>query len=876
QQPPVWLEVAAALLVPAACFGFVRVFVDASTILPIVGAALLSSAVAVLARRLRVPLVLASLISLALLGALIVTRYAPGTTRLGLIPTGATIDQLRLLFDELVRNFQELKSPVPALQPFVAASMIGAWIMAFLTDWGAMRLRLAFEPVLPAGLLFIFTSVPPISGGGNAVVPSLVFGAGVAAWAVSQRAATLLQRGVWLAHDHHRGPISIGATGAVVAAIAVIAGALFGGSLPGAGADPVYSFENEGDSTRVVVSPFVNIQSRLVTQTGLELFTVATDRPSYWRIAGLDTYEDDIWKVAGDFSPEDGELPGQREFDGQITEVTQDFSIRALRAIWLPAAFAPSEIIDATAEVTWNAENSSLTVANDVDNSDGMDYSLTSKVPAFSIEELQAGDETVPVDVAERYLSLPPDLTPVVAQQAREITAGVTGRYNQARALQDHFQAYDYSVRLGPRTGDPVEQFLDERVGFCQQFAGTFALMARSLGIPTRVATGFTWGQPIGTDEQTGRTIYSVTGRHTHAWPEVYFDDLGWVAFEPTPGRGLPGAVNYTGVAARQDDPVQPDNPDGPTTTTTLDPNGIDVEPETPDFEAFDDPGFVEPGEAFDSSGGINIPWRILGVLTLIAAYVGGIPLFHELRRRRRRDGADTPARKVEVAWAEAVEALELGYDLERQPAETRTEYAGRLQTDRRVPGEEFQALADRATAARFHPDGVNDLQAQEARQLANRIDGSMRARVPIYVRVRRQIDPRRLLGSTNRLVIAPGRTPSTDDLDGAPELTPLDEDRVEAGVLDRSTRGRARAGCPSATTTDVLSPDPSRPGQQDRLSQSVSVSSAWSLSRLPWGLATRKARENWSTPARPIRRRLRSSPRALTSISRKPPKATR
>ena len=120
-------------------------------------------AVAVLTRRLRVPLVLSALISLGLLGALIVNRYAPGTARLGLIPTQATADQLRLLFDELVRNFQELKSPVPALQPFVAASMVGAWIMAFLTDWGAMRLRLAFEPVLPAGLLFIFTSVPPIS-----------------------------------------------------------------------------------------------------------------------------------------------------------------------------------------------------------------------------------------------------------------------------------------------------------------------------------------------------------------------------------------------------------------------------------------------------------------------------------------------------------------------------------------------------------------------------------------------------------------------------------------------------------------------------------------------------------------------------------------
>ncbi len=782
QQPPIWLEVAAALLVPSACFGFLRVFAESSALLPIIGAALLSSAVAVLARRLRLPLVVSAAISLGLLGALIVNRYAPGTARLGLIPTQATADQLRLVFDELVRNFQELKSPVPALQPFVAAAMIGAWIMAFLTDWGAMRLRLAFEPVLPAGLLFVFTSVPPISAGGNQLLATILFGAGVAAWAVSQRAATLLQRGVWLAHDHQRGPASIGAAGAVVATIAVLAGALLGGRLPGAGADPVYSFQNQGDPTRVVVSPFVNIRSRLVTQTGLELFTVTSDKANYWRIAGLDTYEDDIWKVAGDFSPETGQLPGQRTFDGQVSQVTQDFSISALKAIWLPAAFAPSEIIDATAEVTWNAENSSLTVANDIENSDGMQYSLVSNVPAFSIDELQAGSAVVPDDIAERYLGLPADLTPRVAQMAQEVTAGATSRYDQARALQDHFQTYDYNVRLGPRTGDPVEQFLDEREGFCQQFAGTFALMARALGIPTRVATGFTWGDPVGADE-SGRTIYSVTGRHTHAWPEVYFDDLGWVAFEPTPGRGLPGAVNYTGVAARQDSRIQPDNPDGPTTTTTIDPSGqgLGSTPEQ-DLSEFNDPGFVEPGEAFGDQGGFSVPWRLLAFLGAVAAYVGGIPLIAAIRRRRRRESADTPARIVEVSWAEAVESLELGYELERQPSETRTEFAGRLQGDRRIPADEFQALAERATVARFHPDGVTEIQAKEATSMANRIGASVRARVPVYVRLRRQLDPRRLLQSGSRVTIESGVASRRDAgavIDDA-DLTALTDDELD------------------------------------------------------------------------------------------------
>ncbi|MGI9599406.1 MAG: transglutaminase TgpA family protein [Acidimicrobiales bacterium] len=751
-QPPIWLEVAAALLVPAACVGFSRVFIEASTVLPIIGASLLSSAVAVLARRLRVPLLLSTVISLALLGALIINRYAPGTARLGIIPTGETVDQLRLLFDELIRNFQELKTPVPALQPFVAASMIGAWIMAFLTDWGAMRLRLAFEPVLPSGLLFIFTSIPPVSAGGNQVISTIVFGAAVAAWAVSQRSANLLQRGVWLANDHRRGPASIGTTGAVVAAVAVLAGAIIGGRLPGAGADPVYSFKDQGDPTRVVVSPFVNIRSRLVSQTSQELFTVASDKPTYWRIAGLDTYEDDIWKVAGDFSPETGRLPGQREYDGDVTEVSQDYSISALAAIWLPAAFAPSEVVAATAEVTWNAENSSLTVANNVENSDGVQYALKSNVPAFSVEQLQSSSEAIPGDIAQRYLKLPPDLTPQVLQQAAALTDGLTSRYDKMRALQDHFRSYTYNVRLGVREGDPIEQFLREREGFCQQFAGTFALMARSLGIPARVATGFTWGDPIGNDDATGKTIYKVTGRHTHAWPEVYFDDFGWVAFEPTPGRGLPGAVSYTGVAATQDSDVQPNNPGEPTTTTTTDPSAATGDTAEPNFELFDEGTLIEPVEE-PGALGFNVPWRLLGLLAVIGIYVGGLPLLWQLRRRARRNRADTPAKRVETAWAEAVESLELGFDLRRSPAETRSEYAGRLQSDRRVASDELTELADVATVARFHPGGVSELRADQADQLAGRIETSMKNRVPIYARLRRQLDPRRLIKPSVRVV---------------------------------------------------------------------------------------------------------------------------
>ncbi|MEL7208220.1 MAG: hypothetical protein AAGK32_08335, partial [Actinomycetota bacterium] len=189
---PVVLEVASAVLVPAAAFGFIRVFNDSNAITPLVGAALLSTAVSVLFRRLRIPLSLAAPLSLVFLGALIVNRFAPGTARLGLIPTSASVEQFRLLIDELVINFQELKTPVPALDAFVATAMIGVWIMAFLTDWGALRLRLAFEPVLPAALLFVFAAV--LGAGTHQITATLVFSLAVAVWAVAQRSVNVAAR----------------------------------------------------------------------------------------------------------------------------------------------------------------------------------------------------------------------------------------------------------------------------------------------------------------------------------------------------------------------------------------------------------------------------------------------------------------------------------------------------------------------------------------------------------------------------------------------------------------------------------------------------------------------------------------------------------
>ncbi len=750
--PALGNELAALLLVPAAAVGFIRVFEEPSASLPVIAAALLSSLVAVTLRRLRIPLPIAAVLSLLLLAITLVNALAPGTTDYGVVPTEETWTSFSAVADEALEQFRSKRAPVEALDGFLAAGAAGAWIAAFIVDWAALRLRLAFEPVLPAGLLFIFTSVT--GSGDHRIASTAVFAGAIGLWAVAHRLSRE-RRDLWLTSDRRRGPSRQAAGTAALSATALAIGLVAGPLLPGAGERELFDWRNSGDPTRVVVTPFVNIGARLVNQRDVELFKVRTDRPAYYRLAGLETVEDGVWLARAQQSvEEDGRLPGRRPSAGATAVVRQDFEIQALSGEWLPAAYAPSEIIESDAPFSWIADTGSLIIDDSRSTVDGAVYSIASIVPVYTADELRSASTRVPDSIARRYLGLPEELTPAVATTAREVTAGAETRYDQLLALQSYFREFRYSVNLSPRTGDPTEQFLEERVGFCQQFSGTFALMARTLGIPSRVAVGFTWGQPLAGEPNT----YQITGRHTHAWPEVYFDDLGWVAFEPTPQRGAPSAESYTGIPADQDDPVQPDNPFA-TTTTTLAPSTDGAAPGTL-LPEFDEP--VGEGAGSAGSGGTSggLDRRVLIVVAAVAAAVLGLPLIQRVRRDRRRRHAVTPAERVDSSWADVVEALERQRGILRAPSETRASFCGRLATQRDFASYPFEQLGAIATTARFAPRLVTDAEAASAEAAADRILAGLAQEQSLFRRWWADADPRRLLRPTSRVRTPAGRPP--------------------------------------------------------------------------------------------------------------------
>jgi len=119
-----------------------------------------------------------------------------------------------------------------------------------------------------------------------------------------------------------------------------------------------------------------------------------------------------------------------------------------------------------------------------------------------------------------------------IADLAREITANADGYYQSVLALQNALlERYSYSLSPGvAEDGDQLSHFLFEsRKGYCSYFAFSMVLMARSLGIPARVAAGF-----FINPESNLLHYYPIRANMAHAWVEVYFDEFGWVEFDPT------------------------------------------------------------------------------------------------------------------------------------------------------------------------------------------------------------------------------------------------------------------------------------------------------------------------------------------------------
>jgi transglutaminase-like putative cysteine protease len=256
----------------------------------------------------------------------------------------------------------------------------------------------------------------------------------------------------------------------------------------------------------------------------------------------------------------------------------QLFTIQSLAGTFAPAADRPTQLRSATRSLFFEPESGTLLVSKEgLKYNDN--YQIVSTVIVPSADALRISSSSSPPDA--QYLELPQiqELSQI-QQVVDQIIQGSTGNYEKLLAMQSYFRNnFVYSLDVPASTsGDATIDFLTRKSGYCEQFSSAFALFARLIGIPSRVAIGFTPGEasPIGTSNVQ---LFNVRGQHAHAWPEVWFDGIGWVLFEPTPGRGAPSA-DYTNVAPAQDDSapstfVPTTSPNVPMTTVVATPTTI-------------------------------------------------------------------------------------------------------------------------------------------------------------------------------------------------------------------------------------------------------------------------------------------------------------
>ena len=718
----------------AAAMGLARLFADASFLPPVLAAVAASHALAMVCRRRQVSALATTLASAVGLALFVTWVIEP---RAGLLPSPAVWHAALVDLHDAWGRFSEVVAPTKVTRGFLLGAVLGAWLSAFVADVFAFRARTRIEAIVPSFTVFLFGAL--LGADRHRLSSAALYLASVLLFVVLAEVAANPRPRPWVAGRRAHGEAALLRSGLTMALAALVLGVVVGPNLPGAygkGLLGVRDREEGKNGTRVTLSPLVDIRGRLVNQSSLELFTVASDTPSYWRITALDRFDGTIWSSLSNYKPAGGHLPevSADQSKGDTTKSQQQFVIGALSSIWLPAAFRPDRL-SPTGSVRFDPDSASL--ATDKATSDGMRYTVESSLPRLTSAELAAATAPVPADIAARYLELPANLPRTIRRTAQQVVGSETDPYRQAKALQDWFRTnftYNLQVPSG-HDGTAMEQFLASRQGYCEQFAGTYAAMARSIGLPARVAVGFT----TGTKEADG--LYHVTGKEAHAWPEVYLSGYGWVAFEPTPGRAVPGAEDYTDVhpAAATDTTVDTAPGTAVTTETTEPVDNSATAPAAP----------VTTPKSVGRSRAVVV----VALLALCLLYVAGVPVAKRRRRRRRRQGALSPADRVLVAWAEATEDLAAA-GIARRPSETAAEFARRVGPTVGDAGPPLAGLAEDTSAASWSAGGVAVDVAVRAEASAAAVGAELRDEASVLDRVKQALDPRPLFAGLQ----APGR----------------------------------------------------------------------------------------------------------------------
>ncbi|MDO8736909.1 MAG: DUF3488 and transglutaminase-like domain-containing protein [Thermoleophilia bacterium] len=474
-------------------------------------------------------------------------------------------------------------------------------------------------------------------------------------------------------------------------------------------------------------NPYMDLRSRGNLSDDIVL-KVRSDSYDLYRGIVFDRYNGKGWEitseaaedVSADEQPIFPDIPGRPV--SQVRTKVQSFFVEADLPNIIFASWKPEQLFFPANRIKVDSYGS---LRSPFELTEGTVYSVISEQPLYSGKILRSYPRASDPPAAPEYTALPDSGEMLdVARLAQEITRDHPDRYDKALAIEGYLkQNYTYDLGVAPQTreGDAVAYFLfEEKRGYCEHFASSMAVIARSAGIPARVVTGYTGGS-----YNPFTALWEVKQSDAHAWVEIYFGSAGWVPFDPTPGFDVPasqGESQSPWLAGRIFSYLGDVLGGGPA-------SGV----------------LASAGGAIKSAIGfaLGIPLMLLVILAsafAVVAWGGRVASSRFLRERRRRNqvkeslGADYSKESL------LKEYLRLALRLQKRGLVRRTDETLRAFA-RRVSGfleaEEFAELSAIVELLRYAEDPLPDPARQRAQSLARglmrRLDsGEKTARKPV------------------------------------------------------------------------------------------------------------------------------------------------
>jgi transglutaminase-like putative cysteine protease len=600
-----------------------------------------------------------------------------------------------LAFDEF-----RYSPPVPDIRPVSLVAAAGIGLTAMIVDIVAVRLR---RPALAGVPLLVLFCVPVASDLKSfGVMQTVIFAAALAGFLALLSADGRMRLRMWgrlvtfryvqSADETGGGPDTreLAASGRRIGLAAVSLAVIVPFILPAVHARDVFGTTDAGKAQAIGggLDAFLRVQKDLSEQSEPVLsYTTDARNPGqqYFQVFvlnysnGSGTWLPEfpvgiggtrpVLKTVLPYNPP-GQLPSTPTRTVQTT--VHMVANQGGPTAYLPVPYAPVDL--SLAGTDWQELGGSLMILSPVEGLSDLRYTVTSREADPSTAAIDnANGQVVPGTVQSQYGSYAgPDASRLLTI-ARDHTQGALTLLQAAIDLQNWLQSSSFTYTLKPNL--PKSHWLlsfltTDRRGYCQQFAWAFAVLARLVGIPSRIAVGYTGGsRGLG-------GAWQVTTADAHAWPELYFPGQGWLRFEPTPngsvGQGTATVPGYavgrsTGAAAL---------PTGPSQTQTNPGSSLGAGKKGPALhrQLHGQPG-VASGVSGTSDAGL---WLAIGIPLLIVLLLAWPALTRLLTRRRRWLRAASDAGLAEAAWRELTDDVaDLGMPC--APGETPRTIVGRV-----------------------------------------------------------------------------------------------------------------------------------------------------------------------------------------------------